>query len=93
MSYGAGARACSGTHLANRELYAVFVRLVLAFRVREAGDAKDRPELDSIECNRILTGLVTQPKPFRVVLEARDEGWLEGCLGGSLRGKESAGEK
>lgn len=30
-SYGAGSRMCVGSHLANRELFTAFVRLILAF--------------------------------------------------------------
>lgn len=77
--------------LANRELYVIFVRLILAFRVREAPEMKDRPVLDSIECNRIPTGMVTQPKAFRVVLEPRERGVLEGKIAVSLQGKEGFG--
>jgi phenylacetate 2-hydroxylase len=30
-AYGAGSRMCVGSHLANRELYTAFVRLICAF--------------------------------------------------------------
>lgn len=91
FAYGAGSRACSGMALANRELYVIFVRLILAFRIREAVEPKDRPVLDAIECNRIPTGMVTQPKAFRVVLEPREREVLVGKIGVSLEGKESFG--
>src|ERR1700761_4676112 len=66
FGYGAGSRMCAGAHLANRELYAIFTRLILAFRIRETSNASKRPILDTIECNAVPTGMVTQPKPFEV---------------------------
>ena len=51
--YGAGTRMCAGAHLANRELYAIFTRLVLAFHIRETRDPASRPILDTVECNSI----------------------------------------
>ena len=85
FAYGAGTRACSGNHLANRELYAVFVRMILAFHIRESPDPAARPNLDSIDCSAIPTGLVTQPKPFRVLLEPRNEVLLEQWITNSVK--------
>lgn len=81
MSYGAGSRACEGAHLANRQLYVIFTRLILAFRIHEAADPKVRPVMDPIGCSAITTGMVTQPKPFKVRFVARDKDqlshWIE----------------
>ncbi|OAP59340.1 hypothetical protein AYL99_06638 [Fonsecaea erecta] len=77
FGYGAGTRMCAGVHLANRELYIIFTRLVLAFRIHEATDPKDRPILDTIECNSVPTSMVTQPKPFKVRFIPRDQKQLE----------------
>lgn len=81
FAYGAGSRNCIGAHLANRELYAIFTRLILAFHIRACTDPKDRPELDTIECNSVPTSMVTQPKPFKVYLQPRNrpqlERWIE----------------
>jgi len=73
MSYGAGSRMCVGAQLANRELYTIFTRLILAFHIRETSDVKMRPDLDPINCNYLMTGMVTQPRPFQVKLVPRDE--------------------
>lgn len=70
--YGAGSRMCAGSHLANRELYTAYIRLIMAFTMHPAKDPKDRPILDAIECNAIPTGLTTEPKPFKVGFKARD---------------------
>ena len=77
FGYGAGTRSCIGNHLANRQLYAIFTRLVLAFRIKPTTVARMLPELDTIECNSVPTSMVTQPKPFHVFLEPRERGQLE----------------
>ncbi|RFU27190.1 hypothetical protein B7463_g9141, partial [Scytalidium lignicola] len=82
--YGAGTRMCAGAHLANRELYAIFTRLVLAFHIRETTEAKDRPILDTIECNSVPTSMVTQPKPFKVKFIPRNPEQLEGWIKSSV---------
>ena len=84
FGYGAGTRNCAGAHLANRELYAIFTRLILAFHIRQTANPSMLPELDTIECNAVPTSFVTQPKPFQVWLEPRDRGQLERCISRSL---------
>jgi phenylacetate 2-hydroxylase len=56
---------CAGSHLANRELFTAYVRLITAFTMHPAKKAEDRPILDAIECNAIPTALTTEPKPFK----------------------------
>lgn len=75
--YGAGSRMCAGSHLANRELYTAYIRLITAFTMHPAKDEADRPILDAIECNAIPTGLTTEPKPFKVGFKPRDPKKLE----------------
>lgn len=70
--YGAGSRMCAGSHLANRELYTAFLRLITAFRMVPAKATEDQPILDALECNAIPTALTTEPKPFKVGFTARD---------------------
>ncbi|KAL3484462.1 cytochrome P450 [Aspergillus germanicus] len=76
-AYGAGSRACPGFHLANRELYAVLARLILAFEIIEANDEADRPVLDALDCNSVKTSLTTEPRPFKVCLRPRNRELLE----------------
>lgn len=64
---------CAGSHLANRELYTAFIRLITAFHIDPPRDKKDLPILDALECNAIPTGLTTDPKPFKVGFRCRDE--------------------
>lgn len=63
---------CAGSHLANRELYTAYVRLIVAFTMHPAKNPADRPILDAIECNAIPTALTTEPKPFKVGFKPRD---------------------
>lgn len=80
FAYGAGTRSCPGNHLANRQLYAIFTRLILGFHIKPTTVSHMRPELDTIECNSVPTSMVTQPKPFQVYLEPRDRKQLESWL-------------
>jgi phenylacetate 2-hydroxylase len=79
-AYGAGSRMCAGSHLANRELYTAFVRLIVAFRIEESKRVEDRPVLDALGCNAVPTSLTTDPKPFKCGFRARDlqklESWM-----------------
>lgn len=75
-AYGAGSRMCAGTHLANRELYTAYIRIISAFRLTESKRKEDRPVIDCIECNAVPTSLTTDPKPFKIGLVPRDEGGL-----------------
>ncbi|RFU35366.1 hypothetical protein B7463_g955, partial [Scytalidium lignicola] len=79
-AYGAGLRMCAGSHLANRELYTAFIRLITAFHIDPAKDLKDRPILDCLGCNAIPTALVADPKPFKCGFRPRDRALLEKWL-------------
>lgn len=75
-AYGAGSRMCAGSHLANRELYTAFIRLITGFQLFPAKDAADAPIMDAIECNAIPTSLTTDPKPHKIGLKPRNEAQL-----------------
>ncbi|KAM4061186.1 cytochrome p450 [Hirsutella rhossiliensis] len=74
--YGAGSRMCAGSHLANRELYTAYIRLITAFELRPARDPADAPVMDAIECNGAPTSLTTDPKPFKIGLKPRNQAQL-----------------
>ncbi|KAL9607969.1 MAG: hypothetical protein Q9167_007166 [Letrouitia subvulpina] len=76
-AYGAGSRMCIGSHLANRQLYVMFVRMVTAFEIVPAERKSDWPVLDALDCNSIPTALTTEPKPFKIGLKARDRKLME----------------
>jgi phenylacetate 2-hydroxylase len=75
--YGAGSRMCAGTHLANRELYTAFLRIITAFKIVPAKDPKEAPVLDALECNSIPTSLTTEPKEFKVGFRVRNQESLD----------------
>jgi phenylacetate 2-hydroxylase len=72
-AYGAGSRMCAGSHLANRELYVAFVRLISAFEVMPSQLEKDRPVMDCMGANALPTSLTMEPKPFKCGFRVRDE--------------------
>lgn len=72
-AYGAGSRMCAGSHLANRELFTAYVRLITAFRMFPGRDPKQAPIIDAIECTINPTSLTTDPKPFKIGLKPRNE--------------------
>lgn len=82
-AYGAGSRMCAGSHLANRELYTAYIRLITAFEILPARDAADRPGMDAIECTSNPTALTTDPKPFKIGLKARSEAKLKQWIAAS----------
>jgi phenylacetate 2-hydroxylase len=78
--YGAGSRMCVGSHLANRELYTAFVRLISAFRFTPPVDPRDEPVMDCLEANSIPTSLTLEPKYFKVGFKPRDRNMLDRWL-------------
>lgn len=72
-AYGAGSRMCAGSHLANRELFTAYVRVITAFQLGEADDPADRPVMHCLDCNNTPTSLTLDPKPFKMKLRPRDE--------------------
>lgn len=76
-AYGAGSRMCAGSHLANRELFTAFVRLVSAFEILPAADPADAPVLECLGANRVPTALTMEPRAFKVRFRVRDRGRLE----------------
>ncbi|GME23070.1 Cytochrome P450 [Neofusicoccum parvum] len=75
--YGAGSRMCAGSHLANRELFTAFVRLISAFEFVAPRNKEDEPIMDSLEANALPTSLTMEPKRFKVGFKVRDRAKLE----------------
>ena len=78
--YGAGSRMCAGSHLASRELYTAFIRIISAFVITPPKEAADAPTLNALDCNAIKTSLTTEPKKFKVGFKARDSVALDTAL-------------
>ncbi|KAF2740022.1 phenylacetate hydroxylase [Polyplosphaeria fusca] len=81
--YGAGSRMCAGSHLANRELFTAFVRLISAFEFKPPKDPRDKPVLDCLDANAIPTSLTLEPKYFKVGFKPRDRSMLESWIAAS----------
>jgi phenylacetate 2-hydroxylase len=83
FAYGAGSRMCAGAHLANRELFTFFIRLITAFRILGPKNREYAAAVDAMEANGCHTALVAEPKVFKCRFEPRDkealESWLESC--------------
>ncbi|KID95199.1 cytochrome P450 phenylacetate 2-hydroxylase, partial [Metarhizium majus ARSEF 297] len=75
-AYGAGSRMCAGSHLANRELYTAYIRLITAFEMFPSENPEDAPCMDCIECNATPTSLTLDPKPFKIGIKPRSEARL-----------------
>ncbi|CAK7210596.1 hypothetical protein SBRCBS47491_000826 [Sporothrix bragantina] len=73
FAYGAGSRMCAGSHLANRELFTAYIRLITAFEILPCKDPADAPIIDAIKCTANPTSLTTDPQPFKISLKVRDE--------------------
>ena len=63
---------CVGAHLANRELYTAFIRLITGFHILPPKNSEDLPVLDALGCNASPTSLTTECKKFKCVFKARD---------------------
>lgn len=76
-AYGAGSRMCTGSHLANRELFVAFVRLISAFEIVPPKEKSDEPEMDALLANAIPTSLTMEPKAFKCGFRVRNKDVLE----------------
>ena len=78
FAFGAGSRMCTGSHLANREMYVTFTRILVALEVLPARAPEDRPILTGpLECNANPSGLSIEPKSFRIGFKIRDRETLK----------------
>lgn len=68
---------CIGSHLANRELYTAFLRMITAFEILPPAKKSDAPILDAMGCNKLPNGLTMDTKPFKVGLKVRDPKTLD----------------
>lgn len=76
-AYGAGSRMCAGSHLANRELFIAFVRIICAFEIVKPVREEDEPVMDCLLANDIPTSLTMEPKAYKAGFRVRDREALE----------------
>ena len=77
FSYGAGSRMCAGAHLANRELFTFFVRLISSFQILQPKNDDEAAVLDAMDANCCHTALVAVPRPFKCRFRPRNKTLLE----------------
>ncbi|KUL86905.1 hypothetical protein ZTR_05271 [Talaromyces verruculosus] len=87
MSFGAGARACSGQFVANRVIYTALVRLLSSYRIVASKDFP--PNTHYTDYNAIKSALVAIPRDFKVKLIPRNESELLSCLESGAKRTES----
>ena len=75
-TFGVGSRMCIGIHMANRELYLLFTRLINSFKI-VADESIDTNPITGVN-NPMAT--VSIPKPFKVRFVPRDPAALEVAL-------------
>jgi phenylacetate 2-hydroxylase len=85
FAYGVGSRMCAGAHLANRELFTLFIRLIIAFRILEPKNRENAAAMDAMEATGCHTALVAEPKPFNCRFVPRNKEALESWLENSRR--------
>ncbi|RDW58494.1 hypothetical protein BP5796_12424 [Coleophoma crateriformis] len=74
LSFGTGARICPAYMISNRILYAVLLRLILAFEMKQVKGTR-LPSTDMIDFSDAY-GLVAMPRSYDCSFVARDELWL-----------------
>ncbi|KAH9909915.1 cytochrome P450 [Xylariomycetidae sp. FL2044] len=78
LSFGAGARACSGQIIAQRLLYAALIRLLSSYKI--VASETEPPNTDYVDYNQFKSALVAIPRDFKIKLIPRDTAVLEECL-------------
>ncbi|KAF2090608.1 putative cytochrome P450 [Saccharata proteae CBS 121410] len=78
LSFGAGARACSGQYIASRLLYAALIRIISSYRI--VASETEPPNTDYVDYNQFKSALVAIPRDFKVKLIPRDQDTTEDCL-------------
>ena len=62
---------CAGSHLANRELYVAFARIILAYKLSTGANWDDRC-VHPVKYNECDTALVAESRDFNVKLQIRE---------------------
>lgn len=78
FAFGAGARMCTAVNFSNRVLYAMFVRIILLFRM---GESKTMPaNTHYVDYKRDSTASNAIASDFKVKFTVRDESVLTRCF-------------
>ncbi|CCH42459.1 Cytochrome P450 2C25 [Wickerhamomyces ciferrii] len=73
FTFGAGARMCAGSYLANKEMYIALTRLIILYHIKPPKDLKNNlMELDPFKLNSVPDSVAIEPSVYKVRLEKRD---------------------
>ncbi|KAK6214286.1 hypothetical protein LQW54_004512 [Pestalotiopsis sp. IQ-011] len=78
FAFGAGARMCTAVNFSNRVLYAVLLRLIIAFRITQSDTMP--PNVDFVDYKEDPSAANAVASDFRVICEPRDKDVLKRCL-------------
>ncbi|KAH8883447.1 cytochrome P450 [Thozetella sp. PMI_491] len=78
LSFGTGARSCSGQFIASRLLYSALVRILSSYKI--VASETEPPNTDYVDYNQFKSALVAIPRKFKVTLVPRDPQALKECL-------------
>lgn len=83
FSYGAGSRMCTAVNFSNRILYAVFLRLIVSFKIRQS--ETEPPNLHYVDYNENTAAQSACPKGYKAYFELRDRSTFDACMAQSER--------
>lgn len=78
FSYGAGSRMCTAVNFSNRILYAIFLRLIVTFEIRQSDT--EPPNLHYIDYNCDTTAQGAIPRDFKAYFKLRDREAFDACM-------------
>ncbi|KIW83754.1 hypothetical protein Z517_03000 [Fonsecaea pedrosoi CBS 271.37] len=78
LTFGTGSRICPAYMIANRIIYAMLVRLILAFRLKEVPGTR-LPSIGRLDFSDVM-GLIAVPRAYDCAFTARDDAWLKDKL-------------
>lgn len=80
VAFGAGSRICPAVAISNRIIYALLIRLILAFEMEESKMPGRRPNVDAVKFSDVHDELVAHPRFYDAHFKTRDESWLMSLL-------------
>lgn len=69
---------CTAVNFSNRILYAVFLRLIVSFKIRQSDIWP--PNLHYVDYNEDTTAQSANPKDFKAYFELRDRAMFDACM-------------
>lgn len=80
VAFGAGSRICPAVAISNRIIYAMLMRMILAFELEGSKEPGREPSTHPIQFSDVYDQLVAHPRFFDCHFKVRDAEWLESVL-------------